>query len=631
MGHRLLKPELAKLLRMGMVVSCLAVSAPPVHAATVTFIDTAASGSYTVPTGVNRITITARGADGGLATGIATYNGGQGATVTTVITVSPGDIVRFVVGAAGASGDLESGGGGGTGVYVNGVLAAVAGGGGGEDNTGNGDGGQAGIDGSSGGANPGAPGLGGNGGAGGGGNAGDGGGGGGGVLSAGGDVNSAGPSLTTGGRQADTDLGDGLSISPGGTSNQTTDPAGADGLGAAGGSGFGGGYSGGGGGGSSGKPGGGGSYRNTAIAGYVSGTTTAGVTGGGTGANGSVIISYIDPTVTISKQAVGGTGTFAFSGTNGFTAHNVVVGTAGATVAGPTRTLTSPGISTVLTEGAPPAGFTLTGVTCTGLGSGGTAAVNLTTRTVTLDAAATVSGSAIACTFVNTFSARNFALTKTQASGPSPVTAAGQVIGYTIQLQNTGTQSLTGVVITNDTITTGAGTSTLTPAYASGDANGNSILEITETWIYNVNYTVTQADMNAGGNISNSVTATTTQVGPRTATSGTTTVTRSPRLTVVKTANSTGPLSVGQVVTYTYRVTNSGNVTVAAVNVNETFNGFGVAPVPRNETLTNDVTPLGDSTDAAANNGSWSTLSPGDQVTFTAPYTVVQQDIDNLQ
>ena len=38
----------------------------------------------------------------------------------------------------------------------------------------------------------------------------------------------------------------------------------------------------------------------------------------------------------------------------------------------------------------------------------------------------------------------------------------------------------------------------------------------------------------------------------------------------------------------------------------------------------------GDSTDAAVN-GSWDSLAPGDQVTFTANYTVTQNDIDTLQ
>ena len=149
------------------VLIFLATSADRALATTVTFTTTATSGTYTVPAGVSQITIVAQGADGGLATGAANGPGG-GATVTTVVNVNPGDTVQFVIGAAGATGDLESGGGGGTGVFVNGVLAMVAGGGGGEDNTGNGDGGQAGTGGSSGGTFAGAAGAGGNGGGGGG-------------------------------------------------------------------------------------------------------------------------------------------------------------------------------------------------------------------------------------------------------------------------------------------------------------------------------------------------------------------------------------------------------------------------------------------------------------------------------
>jgi large repetitive protein len=51
--------------------------------------------------------------------------------------------------------------------------------------------------------------------------------------------------------------------------------------------------------------------------------------------------------------------------------------------------------------------------------------------------------------------------------------------------------------------------------------------------------------------------------------------------------------------------------------------------VPGSEALSSDVAPLGDSTDVTSNNNSWSTLAPGDTVTFTASYTVSQADIDN--
>lgn len=103
-----------------------------------------------------------------------------------------------------------------------------------------------------------------------------------------------------------------------------------------------------------------------------------------------------------------------------------------------------------------------------------------------------------------------------------------------------------------------------------------------------------------------------------------------PGLAILKAADTVGPVSLSQVITYSYRVTNTGNVAVANINVADLHNGYGAAPVPSSEALATDVAPLGDSTDAAAN-GIWDTLGPGDSVTFTAAYTVTQADIDLLQ
>jgi large repetitive protein len=107
-------------------------------------------------------------------------------------------------------------------------------------------------------------------------------------------------------------------------------------------------------------------------------------------------------------------------------------------------------------------------------------------------------------------------------------------------------------------------------------------------------------------------------------------ITRNPLLNVVKTASPTTPRAAGTVITYTYVVTNSGNVTMTGVLVNDVHNGNGVLVGPGNETLTTDTAPVGDSTDPAIN-GTWATLAPGDKVTFTATYTVTQHDVDFLQ
>jgi hypothetical protein len=111
------------------------------------------------------------------------------------------------------------------------------------------------------------------------------------------------------------------------------------------------------------------------------------------------------PTTTITKVSNGGAGSFGFTGTNGFAAQTVVTTTSGVGVAGATQTLAAAGVVTTITESTMPAGFALTSVACTGLGAGGTATPNLAARSVTLDALATATGAAIACTFTNTFGA----------------------------------------------------------------------------------------------------------------------------------------------------------------------------------------------------------------------------------
>ncbi len=107
-------------------------------------------------------------------------------------------------------------------------------------------------------------------------------------------------------------------------------------------------------------------------------------------------------------------------------------------------------------------------------------------------------------------------------------------------------------------------------------------------------------------------------------------VASAPSLSMTKVADDTEFVTVGQVITYTYTVTNDGNVVIRGVAVGDTHNAAGAAPTPTNETLLTDGGTAGDSTDAGVD-GSWDVLAPGDTITFTGTYTVQQADIDNLQ
>ena len=104
-----------------------------------------------------------------------------------------------------------------------------------------------------------------------------------------------------------------------------------------------------------------------------------------------------------------------------------------------------------------------------------------------------------------------------------------------------------------------------------------------------------------------------------------------PAMLVTKTANPTSNLKAGDVITYTYTVKNTGNVTLNNISLSDVQNAAGPTPIPGSEILSTDLPPLNDSTDATPNDGVWSNIAPGDTITFTATYTVKQSDVDTLQ
>jgi uncharacterized repeat protein (TIGR01451 family) len=103
-----------------------------------------------------------------------------------------------------------------------------------------------------------------------------------------------------------------------------------------------------------------------------------------------------------------------------------------------------------------------------------------------------------------------------------------------------------------------------------------------------------------------------------------------PSLQLLKTANTAGPLIEGQTVTYTYQITNNGNVPVTGITVADVHNGSGTFTGPNSEALVTDNAPAGDTTDAGIN-ASWDVLGPGDVIRFSATYVVTLNDIETLQ
>jgi uncharacterized repeat protein (TIGR01451 family) len=219
-----------------------------------------------------------------------------------------------------------------------------------------------------------------------------------------------------------------------------------------------------------------------------------------------------------------------------------------------------------------------------------------------------------------------FTLTKTRSL--ANVSALPATINYTITVTNTGDTAMTGITI-SDLLTQGASSTALTLSGPTGDGAPVGTFGVGEVWVYTASRVVTQANLDNGANMVNTVTFATAQAAAKNA-SAVTTITQSPSMSIVKTADDTTDVVLGQVITYTYVVKNTGNITIDNVSVGEVHGGSGAPPVPANEALTADVAPLLDSTDASANNGVWSTLAPGDTVTFTGTYTITQTDVDTL-
>jgi uncharacterized repeat protein (TIGR01451 family) len=108
-----------------------------------------------------------------------------------------------------------------------------------------------------------------------------------------------------------------------------------------------------------------------------------------------------------------------------------------------------------------------------------------------------------------------------------------------------------------------------------------------------------------------------------TANESVTVVSETPALTVTKSATvndgGDGIADPGDTVSYVVTVRNTGNVTLFDASANDPLITLS-AP-----SLSDDVAPVGDSTDAAG--GAWDTLAPGDAISFTGTYTVVPADV----
>src|SRR5881396_3836545 len=77
--------------------------------------------------------------------------------------------------------------------------------------------------------------------------------------------------------------------------------------------------------------------------------------------------------------------------------------------------------------------------------------------------------------------------------------SAGDVIHYTISVQNTGNVALTGLLLTDPNADVGSILPVTSGGYNTGDSDHDNIFDAGETWNFTATHTVTQGELDNGG------------------------------------------------------------------------------------------------------------------------------------
>ncbi len=219
---------------------------------------------------------------------------------------------------------------------------------------------------------------------------------------------------------------------------------------------------------------------------------------------------------------------------------------------------------------------------------------------------------------------------------------AGDTVTYVLSAQNNGTTTLTGVTLSDNLGSYAVGGATVTPLTYAGNAllfvDGVFVREITGTPGANgVTFTIDSLAPGANANIVYNATvnsfapitptSTINNVVSVTATGIVTPVTATETVTVadyaavsIQKTMSPDPVSDGDMLTYTFTITNDGNTDATGVVLTDTF-----TPAPTNIVVTvgGDVVPA---TDYTYTGGVLTLPAPGSAYEITVPAATVTTD-----
>lgn len=339
----------------------------------------------------------------------------------------------------------------------------------------------------------------------------------------------------------------------------------------------------------------------------------------------------------ITTGAIGGP--FRFSQTNLVsTPANITTSAVGiAAPAAPTAiAVVALGTAVTITEAVDPS-FTATSANCTDANAAVTSNPasfgTLSGNTLTIPAANVLAAAQITCTFSNSANPPTISLQKA-LGGTGRIAASDQ---FSLSASGSGapaavTTTGSGTSVTSSALNfagSGGSAYTLTEAMAAGSLSALAQYGKTVSCANNFSF---GTNVSAIYSLPISFTAVDGDIISCTIINSP----GMPSLTIAKSySTSTTPVVVGQTITYTYTITNDGNVPMSNVKVKD-MHGTPTVQISTGAGGINSETliapgPLGAaaSPDATPNDGVWSTLAPGATVQFIYTHVVTQAEIDH--
>ena len=186
-------------------------------------------------------------------------------------------------------------------------------------------------------------------------------------------------------------------------------------------------------------------------------------------------------------------------------------------------------------------------------------------------------------------------------ASPAAVRTAGTPVTYKYTVTNSGNVPLRNVTITDE----GAN-----PSFRSGDENGDSLLDVGESWVYDAKVTITQAVLDRGGSLRTTAFASADGVRSEPQSAVVALARQEPAVEIATLVNGVRSLDLKapEPLTFTYAVSNVGNVVLTGVRVTDRPG----------------VTPVLDTGDANGNN----VLDPGETWHYRSNVAISQNQFD---